>query len=129
MIHRALLGSLERFFGVMIENYGGAFPVWLSPVQAVVIPVANTFDDYAAVVLKELRLKGVRAEADLGNDRLNAKIRNHQNQKVPYMLVVGGREQEERSVSIRVRTGEKSDLPVCDAVAMILERIASKSMP
>ncbi len=129
MIHRALLGSLERFFGVMIENYGGAFPVWLSPVQAVVIPVAATFDDYASEVVKELKLKGIRAQADLGNDRLNAKIRHHQTQKVPYMLVVGGREAEQRAVSIRVRTGEKSDLPLDETIEMIQKKIDNKEMP
>ena len=129
MIHRALLGSLERFFGVLIENYGGAFPVWLSPVQAVVIPVAPTFDDYAAEVNKALKAAGIRTEADLGNDRMNAKIRHHQTQKVPYMLVVGGREAEEKSVSIRVRTGEKIDLGLDEAARMILEKIEKKEMP
>jgi len=129
MIHRALLGSLERFFGVLIEHYGGAFPVWLSPLQAVVIPVAATFDDYAKEVVKEMKLKGIRVQADLGNDRLNHKIRHHQTQKVPYMLVVGEREQESRSVNIRVRTGEKSDLPMDKAVQMILKKIEDKEMP
>ena len=129
MIHRALLGSLERFFGVMIENYGGAFPVWLSPVQAVVIPVSPNFADYAAEVAKELKLKGIRAQADLGNDRMNAKIRHHQTQKIPYMLVVGAREEEERSVSIRVRTGEKVDLSLQDALVHIQKKIDEKAMP
>ena len=129
MIHRALLGSLERFFGVLIEHYGGAFPVWLSPMQAVVIPVAATFDDYAKEVVKEMKLKGIRVQADLGHDRLNHKIRHHQTQKVPYMLVVGEREQESRSVNIRVRTGEKSDLPLPEAVEMILKKIKEKEMP
>jgi len=129
MIHRALLGSLERFFGVLIENYGGAFPVWLSPVQVVVIPVAATFDDYAKEVVKEMRLKGIRVQADLGNDRLNHKIRYHQTQKVPYMLVVGEREQESRSVNVRIRTGEKSDLPLDEAVKMILKKIEEKDLP
>ena len=129
MIHRALLGSLERFFGVLIENYGGAFPVWLSPVQVVVIPVASSFNDYASEVVREMKLKGIRADADLSHDRLNAKIRLHQTQKVPYMLVVGEREVEQRSVSIRVRTGEKTDLPLNDAIAMILNKIETKDMP
>ena len=129
MIHRALLGSLERFFGVMIENYGGAFPVWLSPVQAVVIPVAPAFDDYAAEVAGLLRQKGIRVEVDLGSDRMNAKIRYHQTVKVPYMMVVGGREVEEQSVSVRVRTGEKSNLPLEEAAAMILKKIDAKEMP
>lgn len=129
MIHRALLGSLERFFGVIIEHYGGAFPVWLSPVQAVVIPVAPVFDGYAAEVVGKLKRSGIRAEADQGNDRLNAKIRHHQTLKIPYMLVVGEREKQENSVSIRVRTGKKLDLSIDDAVQVILEKIERKEMP
>lgn len=129
MIHRALLGSMERFFGVMIENYGGAFPVWLSPVQAVVIPVAPTFNSYAEEVAEELKKHNIRCEADLSNDRMNAKIRYHQTQKVPYMLVAGGREEEERSVSIRVRTGEKMDMSLQESAAYIQKKIESKEMP
>jgi len=126
MIHRALFGSMERFFGVMIENYGGAFPVWLSPVQAVLIPVALNLGDYAGEVVREMRRKDIRAEADLGNERLNAKIRNHQIQKVPYMLIVGERERENRSVSIRTREGEKSSLSIDEAVEMIQKKISAK---
>ncbi len=129
MIHRALLGSLERFFGVMIENYGGAFPVWLSPVQAVIIPVAPAFNDYAVEVKTKLGSRGIRVDADLGKDRLNAKIRYHQTQKIPYMLVVGEREQQENKVSIRVRTGEKTDLSLDNALLMICEKIENKEMP
>ncbi len=129
MIHRALLGSLERFFGVLIENYGGAFPVWLSPVQAVIIPVAPVFFEYAAEVAEVLGKQGIRTEADLGNDRMNSKIRHHQLQKIPYMLVVGEREQQNKSVNIRVRTGEKHDLSLNDAVEMIIGKIDSKEMP
>jgi len=125
MIHRALFGSMERFFGVMIENYGGAFPVWLSPIQAVLIPVALNLGDYADEVVREMRRRDIRAEADLGNDRLNAKIRNHQIQKVPYMLIVGERERENRSVSVRTREGEKSSLSVDEAVEMIQKKISA----
>ncbi|MDR1179732.1 MAG: threonine--tRNA ligase, partial [Spirochaetales bacterium] len=89
MVHRALLGSLERFFGVLIEHYGGAFPVWLAPVQAVVIPVAPPFNDYANSVSRILCSAGLRAQTDLSDTRMNAKIRGSQAQKVPYMLVVG----------------------------------------
>lgn len=126
MIHRALLGSMERFFGVMIENYGGAFPVWLSPVQAVLIPVASVFSGYANEIVRRMRQQGIRAEADLGNDRLNAKIRNHQIQKVPYMLIVGERERESQSVSIRTREGGKSDLPLHEAIEMIRKVIIAR---
>ena len=129
MIHRALLGSLERFFGLLIEHYGGAFPVWLSPVQAVVIPVAPPFADYAAEVSALLRTRGIRAESDLGKDRMNAKIRYHQTQKVPYMLVVGEREAEARTVNLRVRTGEKSGMGLDEAAALITEKITAKAMP
>jgi threonyl-tRNA synthetase len=107
MVHRALLGSLERFFGILIEHYGGAFPDWLAPVQAVVIPVAPSFADYAAEVRRRLAAKGIRAEADTGDERMNAKIRTAQGRKIPYMLVVGGREAESGTVSVRTRSGEQ----------------------
>ena len=109
MVHRALLGSLERFFGVLIEHYGGAFPLWLAPVQAVVIPVAPAFNDYASEVKKELASAGFRVDADLSNDRMNAKIREAQTQKVPYMLILGESEQEARQVSLRTRAGDKEN--------------------
>ncbi|ADN02543.1 threonine--tRNA ligase [Spirochaeta thermophila] len=107
MVHRALLGSLERFFGILIEHYGGAFPVWLAPVQVVVIPVSDVFAGYAQEVVRALREAGVRAEADLSADRMNAKIRKAQQEKIPYAVIVGQREQEGRTVSVRVRGGEQ----------------------
>jgi threonyl-tRNA synthetase len=107
MVHRALLGSLERFFGVLIEHYGGAFPVWLAPVQMVTIPVAPAFNDYAAEVAKKLRDAGFRVESDLSDGRMGAKIRYHQSQKVPYMLILGEKEQEAGAVSIRPRKGDQ----------------------
>ena len=106
MVHRALLGSLERFFGVLIEHYGGAFPVWLHPVQAKVIPIADRHLPYAEQVELELRQAGLRAAVDRSSDRLNAKIRNAQLQKIPYMLVVGDREAESHQVAVRLRTEE-----------------------
>lgn len=124
MVHRALLGSLERFFGVLIEHYGGAFPVWLAPVQAVVIPVAPAFDEYARTVRNTLAEAGIRVDADLRDARMNAKIRDGQQQKVPYMLVVGGREEEEQAVSVRMRTGDKQDgMRLGDAVSFIQGKI------
>ncbi|HOX18110.1 MAG TPA: His/Gly/Thr/Pro-type tRNA ligase C-terminal domain-containing protein, partial [Spirochaetales bacterium] len=107
MVHRALLGSIERFFGVYLEHTAGAFPLWLSPEHAVVVPVAPTFDEYAKAVEGKLRAAGLRAKADLSDSRMNAKIRDAQNQKVPYVLVVGGREAEEGTVAVRVRGGEQ----------------------
>ncbi|MFW6213918.1 MAG: threonine--tRNA ligase, partial [Spirochaetota bacterium] len=128
MVHRALLGSIERFFGVLIEHYGGAFPVWLSPIQVVTIPVAPAFNDYAESVAAKLKEHGFRVEADLSDGRMGAKIRYHQSQKVPYMLILGENEQEAGAVSIRPRTGDQvNGVPFDDFVAMLIEKVESKS--
>jgi len=103
MVHRALLGSLERFFGVLIEHYAGAFPLWLAPVQAVVIPVAERHRDYGYKVADPLRNAGVRITVDDRNEKMGYKIREAQVQKVPYMLVVGDKEVEAGNVSVRHR--------------------------
>ncbi len=108
MVHRALLGSLERFFGVLIEHYGGAFPAWLAPVQAMVVPVAPAFVEYADQVARRLKDAGLRAEADASDDRMNAKIRKAQTQKIPWILVVGESEQQAESVNLRKRGGERA---------------------
>ncbi|GHU68689.1 threonine--tRNA ligase [Spirochaetia bacterium] len=107
MVHRALLGSLERFFGVLIEHFGGAFPVWIAPEQIAVIPVAENFNDYAKKVAAELKARDLRVTAELDDNRLNAKIRDCQNRKIPYMLVVGEREAGDGTVSIRLRDGKQ----------------------
>ena len=107
MIHRALLGSIERFFGILIEHYAGAFPFWLSPVQVKVIPVAEAFDDYASEIAGQLKAAGFRAETDLSDDRMNAKIRNAQKAKVPCMLILGDKEKESGTVSVRYRDGRQ----------------------
>ncbi len=109
MIHRALLGSMERFFGVLIEHYGGAFPVWLMPVQVRVIPITDRHNAYAQDVVTRLQAADIRAEADLSDDRMNAKIRKAQLEKIPYMLIVGDKEMEQGTVSLRTRTGEKEN--------------------
>lgn len=128
MIHRALLGSIERFFGVLIEHHGGAFPVWLAPVQAVVLPIAERHQDYAEQVLLQLVQNGLRAEIDASNNTLNYRIRHAQTQKVPYMLVVGDRERDQQSAAIRVRTGEDMGAkPIADFLELIREKIASKA--
>jgi len=119
MVHRALLGSLERFFGVLIEHYAGAFPVWLSPVQAALIPIADRHVDYAREVAAELRQAGLRVMVDDRGERMNAKIRDAQNQKIPYMLVVGDKEVENCQVALRLRNGENQG-PM--AVAEFLDR-------
>jgi threonyl-tRNA synthetase len=106
MIHRALLGSMERFMGVLIEYYAGAFPVWLAPVQAVLIPIADRHLDYAREVKGKLNAKGLRVEVDERSERMNAKIRDAQNQKIPYMLVVGDKEMESGQVALRLRNNE-----------------------
>ncbi len=130
VIHRALLGSIERFFGVLIENYGGAFPVWLSPLQVMVVPVSGKFNDYAKKVKSTLREADILAEADLSDNRMNAKIRNAQKQKIPYMFVVGEKESNQGSVSIRIRTGEQSNgVLLDDAVSLVLDKIRKKEMP
>jgi threonyl-tRNA synthetase len=129
MIHRALLGSIERFFGVLIEHYAGAFPVWLSPVQVRIIPVAEAFNDFADKVLKQIKLAGIRAEADKSDNRMNAKIRNAQKEKIPYMIIIGEKELESNSVSLRLRTGEQvSGIPVDKFVSDTLNKISDKEL-
>src|SRR5450755_223186 len=109
MVHRALYGSVERFFGVLIEHYAGAFPVWLSPVQAVMIPISERHADYAKKVAAQLKEAGVRVEVDGRNEKMNAKIREHAMQKVPFMLVVGDKEAEAGKVNVRTRGKEKTE--------------------
>ncbi len=109
MIHRALLGSIERFFGVLIEHYAGAFPIWLAPDQVCVIPVSEVFNDYAHEVFDKLKRAGIRVYIDDSDDRMNAKIRNAQQQKVPHMLVLGEREKMGDSVSVRYRSGKQEN--------------------
>ena len=120
MIHRALFGSIERFFGVLTEHYAGAFPPWLAPVQVTAIPVAEAFADYLAGVVKEFRSAGIRIDLDSSDDRMQKKIRNAQMQKVPYMLIAGEEDQAAGKVSIRYRNGEqKNSIAVADAIAEI----------
>ena len=127
MVHRALLGSLERFFGVLIEHYGGAFPVWLSPVQAVLIPIADRHVEYCQQVADQLKAAGLRVEVDDSSDRMRNKIRKAQGQKVPYMLVVGDREVESEQVAVRLRSGEDlKGKPVDEFIAMAHKAIEEK---
>jgi threonyl-tRNA synthetase len=104
MVHRALFGSIERFFGVLIEHYAGAFPLWLSPVQAIVLPITDRVNEYAEKVMMELRGGGLRAEMNLRSEKIGAKIRDAQMQKIPFMLVLGDREMEEGKITVRERT-------------------------
>jgi threonyl-tRNA synthetase len=127
MIHRALFGSIERFFGVLTEHYSGAFPPWLAPVQVTAIPVAEAFADYLASVVKEFKAAGIRIDLDASDDRMQKKIRNAQMQKVPYMLIAGEEDQQAGKVSIRYRNGEqKNSISVADAIAEIRSAIADR---
>ncbi len=124
MIHRALFGSIERFFGVLTEHYAGAFPAWLAPVQVVGIPVSADQADYVGRIAAPLRARGVRVEVDAGDDRMQKKIRTHTLQKVPFLLLAGGRDVESDAVSFRFRDGgQLNGVPVTDAVEAIVEWI------
>lgn len=127
MIHRALMGSVERFFGVLIEHFAGAFPVWLAPIQAEIIPIADRHIDYAHAVLKKLKAASLRAEVDERGERMNAKIRDAQNQKIPYMLVIGDKEMESDQVALRERSGENPGaMPLADFIQQAKSDIESK---
>jgi threonyl-tRNA synthetase len=127
MIHRALFGSVERFFAVLTEHYAGHFPPWLAPVQVVGIPVANDFSPYLAGVIAELKSRGVRAELDDGDDRMQKKIRNHTKHKIPFQLIAGAEDQEKKSVSFRFRDGtQENSVPIDLAIERILEAISNK---
>ena len=127
MIHRALFGSIERFFGVLTEHYSGAFPPWLAPVQVVGIPVADTFADYLSGVIKEMKASGIRAELDDSDDRMQKKVRNAQMQKIPYMVIAGEEDMKAGAVSFRYRNGEqKNGIPVAEAIAEIKATIAAR---
>ena len=127
MIHRAMLGAFERFLGVLIEHYAGAFPVWLSPVQVVIIPIADRHIEYARFVEENLNQKNIRVEVDNRSERMNAKIRHAQLQKTPYMLVVGDKEIEAESVSVRMRDGQElGSVSLSEAMDIIDEAIMAK---
>ena len=127
MIHRALFGSIERFFGVLTEHYSGAFPPWLAPVQVVAIPVADTFNDYLFGVAKTLKAAGIRVEVDASDDRMQKKVRNAQMQKVPYMLIAGEEDMNSGAVSFRYRNGDqKNGIPIAQAIEEILQTISTR---
>ena len=128
MIHRALFGSIERFFGVLTEHYSGAFPPWLAPVQAIGIPVADTFADYLGDVMTQMRKAGIRAELDGSDDRMQKKVRNAQMQKIPFMVIAGEEDQKAGAVSFRYRNGEqKNGIPIADAIAEIKKVVAERT--
>jgi threonyl-tRNA synthetase len=127
MIHRALFGSIERFFGVLTEHYSGAFPPWLAPVQVMAIPVAEPFTDYLQEVVKQMKSAGVRAELDSSDDRMQKKVRNAQMQKIPFMIIAGEEDMNAGAVSFRYRNGEqKNGVPIADAIAEIKQIVADR---
>jgi threonyl-tRNA synthetase len=128
MIHRALLGSIERFFAILLEHYAGAFPVWLAPVQVMGIPVAEQYEEYLGEIITRLKAKGVRAEMDLSSDRMPKKIRNATLQKIPFQLIAGEEDKAANAVSFRFRDGhQENGIPVDEAVGRILDAIATKA--
>lgn len=128
MIHRALFGSIERFFAILTEHYAGAFPVWLAPVQVRAIPVADAFDDYLSDVVSQLRAHGIRAELDASDERFPKKIRSASKEKIPFVLIAGGEDADAGAVSFRLRDGSQDNgVPVADAVARIVEAVRTKA--
>ena len=128
MIHRALFGSIERFFAVLTEHYAGAFPAWLAPVQVIAVPVAEPFNDYLADVVAQLRAQGIRAELDLSDDRFGKKIRNAATQKVPFVLIAGGEDAAAGAVSFRYRDGRQDNgVPVEEAVARVVAAVRERT--
>ena len=128
MIHRALFGSIERFFGVLTEHYAGAFPAWLAPVQVRGIPVAETFEPYLAEIIKRFRSAGIRAEMDSSADRMQKKIRNAQLEKIPFMMIIGEEDQSNGTVSFRYRNGDqKNGIAIESAITEVLENIKNKT--
>ena len=128
MIHRALFGSIERFFAILVEHYAGAFPAWLAPVQVLAVPVAEPFNDYLQQVVDRLRAGGIRAEIDLSDDRFGKKIRTASTQKVPFVLIAGGEDVEAGAVSFRYRDGTQDNgVPVDEAVARIVAAVRERA--
>jgi len=128
VIHRVIYGSLERFIGILIEHTAGAFPAWLAPVQVRIITIADRHVPYAQEVMQRLRDQGIRVELDDSPERMNAKIRDAQLQKIPYMLVVGDKEQREQAVSVRLRTNENLGVTPLDSfIARITNIIKTRS--
>src|ERR1700723_2192673 len=129
MVHRALLGSVERFFGILIEHYAGAFPAWLAPVQVSVLPVSGKFAEYADKVAKHLKDAGFRVHNDDRNEKLQAKIRDAQMQKIPYMLIIGGKEGEAGTVSVRQQTkGDLGPRPVAEFISDLRQQVDSRAI-
>ncbi len=129
MIHRALLGSVERFFGVLIEHYAGKFPLWLAPVQARILPITDAFNEYGKQVLEKLKENNIRAEIDSRSEKIGHKIRESELQKIPYMLIIGGKEEQAGTVAIRLHGhGDVGGKKVEEVVDILRQEINSKSL-
>ena len=127
MIHRVCFGSVERFIGILIEHFAGAFPTWLAPIQVKVLPISEKYEEYAKAVKKSLDEAGIRADIDLRSEKIGYKIREAQTQKIPYMLVVGQKEEAENTVSVRSRfKGDEGAKALNDFIASIKEEISSR---
>jgi threonyl-tRNA synthetase len=130
MIHRALLGSIERFMGVLIENYAGDFPLWLAPQQVVILPVSQKFMDYAVKVRDALVAEGIRVEIDARDEKIGKKIRDAENERVPVMLVAGERESNDSTVSLRRRKkGDLGSVSLTELIALLKDEIKSRALP
>jgi threonyl-tRNA synthetase len=129
MLHRALLGSMERFFGVLIEHYAGAFPLWLAPVQAAVLPIADRHHGYAARVQDALRRAGLRTEVDARSEKIGAKIRDAQLRKIPFMLIAGDREEQAGTVAVRSRREGEVGAKTIDEVCAMMGRMQAERAP
>jgi threonyl-tRNA synthetase len=126
-VHRALLGSLERFLGVLIEHYAGAFPLWLAPVQVMLIPIADRHQEHVRWVASELEAAGLRVEVDERSERMQAKIRDAQLQKVPYMLVVGDKEVEAQAIAVRLRSGQDlGSMSLSDFLTRVVDEVRQR---
>jgi threonyl-tRNA synthetase len=129
MIHRALFGSMERFFGVLVEHYAGAFPLWLAPVQVIALTITDRATPYAAEVARALRGTGLRVELDVGRDKIGAKIRHAQRQKIPFMLVLGDREVKQGTVAVRERSrGDLGAMPLGRFERLALDLVRSRAV-
>ena len=129
MIHRALMGSLERFFGVLIEHYGGDFPLWLAPIQAVIIPVSEKFLDYARKIQDQFSQAEIRINVDDRNEKLGYKIREAESQKIPYMFIVGEKEEQSGGISVRQRkVGDRGTIGVTDLLEEMTHKIKQKQI-
>ena len=127
MIHRVCFGSIERFIGILIEHYAGAFPTWLSPVQVKVLTISEKFNDYAEKVAQQLEDAGIRVEKDLRSEKIGFKIREARNERTPYIIVVGEKDVEANKVSLRSRAGEEGQQDIADVIARITEEIKTRA--